>query len=70
MEAKVQTFKREFEIISMNKNKKVDDKSNRFACTVTSMRDLGENLVCKTSHVKTSQDLFQDSSCQSQRHGY
>ena len=40
----VQALKREFETISMKRNEKVDDYSNRFARVVTSLRNLGKNL--------------------------
>ena len=44
VQAKVQALKREFETISMKRNEKIDDYSNRFARIVTNLRDLGESL--------------------------
>ena len=44
MDKEVQELKREFEIISMKRNEKIDDYSNRFARIVTNLRDMGESL--------------------------
>ena len=44
VQAKVKDLKREFEKISMKRNEKIDDYSNRFARIVTNLRDLGESL--------------------------
>ena len=57
VQAKVQALKREFETISMKRNEKIDDYSNRFARIVTHLRDLGKVLM--------SMVLFQGFSSQS-----
>ena len=44
VQEKVQALKREFEIIFMKRNEKIDDYSNRFARIVTNLRDLRESL--------------------------
>ena len=57
VQEKVQALKREFETISMKRNEKIDDYSNRFARIVTNLRDLGKVLM--------SMALFQGLSSQS-----
>ena len=42
--SKVQALMREFEILSMKNNEKVEDYSSRFVCNIYNLRDLGENL--------------------------
>ena len=44
LQAKLQALKREFKTISMKRNEKIDDYSNRFARIVTNLRDLGESI--------------------------
>ena len=44
VQAKVQALKREFETISMKRNEKIDDYSNRFSRIVINLKDLGESL--------------------------
>ena len=44
VQAKGQALKREFKTISMKRNEKIDDYSNRFIRIVKNLRDLGESL--------------------------